>query len=131
MEKFPRHQFNGTWQNKQAKHIMKQQPEGYIVLVHDFSEHYRCSTQKEIQSCYFQKTEVSLHVTIIHRYELKEDGKVDTGAVIQEQFFVITSDLKHEHHFTYHVQKLIIDYLRGIKCPIKTIHEFTDVCQYI
>ena len=33
---------------------------------------YRCSDKNEIQSNYFQKTEVSIHVTILHRDAILE-----------------------------------------------------------
>ncbi|XP_052769500.1 uncharacterized protein LOC128209494 [Mya arenaria] len=107
LKSYPRHQFNSEWQNKQAKFIMEHIPEGDVIAIHDFSENYRCTTQKEIQSTYFQKTEVTIHVTILHRHHV-QDGKLDLDRKIQEQFFVISPDLKHDHHFTYYVQQSVI-----------------------
>ncbi|WAR17050.1 hypothetical protein MAR_031644 [Mya arenaria] len=127
LKSYPRHQFNSEWQNKQAKFIMEHIPEGDVIAIHDFSENYRCTTQKEIQSTYFQKTEVTIHVTILHRHHV-QDGKLDLDRKIQEQFFVISPDLKHDHHFTYYVQQSVIEYLKSINYPLKTVHEFTDGC---
>ena len=58
----------------------------------------RCIEKKnEIQSSYFQKIEVSLHVRIKHRHAVLElDGSDSTSEepnIITEQFFVISPDL--------------------------------------
>jgi hypothetical protein len=42
-------------------------PLGHCVAIHDFFENDKCTEQNEIQSSYFQKLEVSLHVAILHR----------------------------------------------------------------
>ena len=132
LHKFPSHQFRSEWQTKQAKHIIENLPEGDIVAVHDFSENYRCTEKKEIQSSYFQKKEVSLHVTILHRHAMLEvdgvESTVQEPHIIQEQFFVISPDLQHDHHFTYHAQLLLNNYLKSISYPLRTVHEFTDGC---
>ena len=127
LKTYPRHQFNSEWQNKQAKFIMEHMPAGDVITIHDFSENYRCTTKNEIQSTYFQKSEVTIHVTILHRHHVN-NGQLDLNQRVQEQFFVISPDGKHDHHFTYYVQQSIIEYLKSINYPIKTVHEFTDGC---
>ncbi|CAG2208455.1 unnamed protein product [Mytilus edulis] len=59
IETFPVHQHRATWQNEQFQNLVRNLPEKQCVCVHDFSENYRCSELTEIQSAYFQKTEVS------------------------------------------------------------------------
>ncbi|CAC5397887.1 unnamed protein product [Mytilus coruscus] len=102
------------------------------VCVHDFSENYRCSELTEIQSAYFQKTEVSVHVTILHRHALLEydgvDSSEDFPEIITEQFFVISPDLVHDQYFVHKVRNYIAEYLQSISYSVDTMHEFTDGC---
>ncbi|VDI13282.1 Hypothetical predicted protein [Mytilus galloprovincialis] len=90
IETFPVHQHRATWQNEQFQNLVRNLPEKQCVCVHDFSENYRCSELTEIQSAYFQKTEVSVHVTILHRHALLEydgvDSSEDFPEIITEQF---------------------------------------------
>ncbi|CAG2227088.1 unnamed protein product [Mytilus edulis] len=132
LETFPAHQFRAYWQSKQMKSLVENLPIGHCVTVHDFSENYKCTEQNEIQSSYFQKLEVSLHVTILHRHSVLEyDGKDSTAEepnIVTEQFFVISPDQKHDHHYTHCVQNLVSEYLKSINCEISVMHEFTDGC---
>jgi hypothetical protein len=93
----------------------------------------RCADKEELQSSYFQKTEVTLHVTILYRHAVLEvDGKESTPTdphIIREQFFVISDDDKHDQHFVHEVQTQICDYLKSIDYEVDTMHEFTDGCQ--
>ena len=62
---------------------------------------------------------------------LELDGSDSTSEepnIITEQFFVISPDLTHDHHFVHAVQQLIVDYLKSINCPVETMIEFTDGC---
>jgi hypothetical protein len=56
-------------------------------------------TKLNIQSSYFQKTEVSIHVSIIYRHRIQDlDGQSDSddeSDLIEEQFFVISPTKKH------------------------------------
>ncbi|CAC5393263.1 unnamed protein product [Mytilus coruscus] len=132
LETFPAHQFRAYWQSKRMKSLVENLPIGHCVTVHDFSENYKCTEQNEIQSSYFQKLEVSLHVTILHRHSVLEyDGKDSTAEepnIVTEQFFVISPDQKHDHHYTHCVQNLVSEYLKSINCEISVMHEFTDGC---
>ncbi|CAG2210295.1 unnamed protein product [Mytilus edulis] len=93
----------------------------------------KCSAREEIQSSYFQRTEVSLHVSIIYRHAVLEyDGKDSTTEnpnIIKEHFFVVSNDDKHDHHFVHEVQNQIKEYLNSISYNVSTMHEYTDGCQ--
>ena len=87
----------------QLKNIIENLPENECVTVHYFSENYRCTDRVEIQSSYFQRTEVSIHVTLIYRHSLLDvDGESSTPDdpdIVCEHFYVISLDDKHEQHF--------------------------------
>jgi len=126
METFPAHQLRASWQNEAYKDICSNLPANHAVCVHDYSKNYRCSDKKEIQSSYFQRNEVSIHVSIIKRHRTAEDDTPEN--IITEQFFVISYDLKHDRHFTSFVQKCIASYLQSLNLDVKVMHEFCDGC---
>ena len=132
LESFPAHQFRAQWQNKQLKSLIQNLPQDHCVCIHDFSENYKCGEKVELQSSFFAKMEVSLHVTILHRHAVLEydgiESTSDEPQTITEQFFVISPDPSHDHHFTHTVQSLITEYLNSISLNVSTMHEFTDGC---
>ena len=91
-----------------------------------------CVEKNEIQSNYFQRTECSLHVTIIHRHAILEydglDSTDDFPEIITEHFFVISPYLQHDHNFTKCAQQQIKQYLDSISYDVDVMHEFTDGC---
>ena len=132
LDKFPSHMLRAKWQNTQLKSLVKNLPLKHCTTVHDFSENFKCKEQMEIQSDYFQKQEVSIHVTLIYRHAmLNADGvqsTTDDPHVNTEHFHVISNDEKHDHHFTHYVQNQIAEYLRSISCDVDIMHEFCDGC---
>jgi hypothetical protein len=74
------------------------------IVVHDFSENYRCTERIELQSSYFQRSEVSIHVSIIHRHAVLEYDSVPDSEIGTEQFFAISDDLQHDRFFVAEVQ---------------------------
>lgn len=54
-------------------------PLNHCVCVHDFSENNRCTEVKQLQTSYFQKTEVLIHVTILQSYALLDIDGVESS----------------------------------------------------
>ena len=129
---FPAHDFRAIWQGKQMKHLIRNLPVGHCLAVHDYSENYKCSEKFELSSSYFQKVEVSLHVTILYRHaNLEIDGCESTETepnIITEHFIVVSPEARHDHHFTHDVQVLVCDYLHSLNIDFHSLHEFTDGC---
>ena len=104
----------------------------HCVVIHDYSENYGCKEKFELQQTYFQRTEVSIHVSVIYRHAILEVDGVeslpDILFIVTEHFFVISPDDKHDQFFTVKVQNLIRDYLDSIQYNVKVIHELTDGC---
>ncbi|CAG2202023.1 unnamed protein product [Mytilus edulis] len=133
LKTFPSHQFRANWQNKQFKMLKENLPQQHCIFVHDFSENYRCFENTEIQSSYFVRLEISIHVTLIYRLAILEiDGEestIENQSIITEHFFVFSPDESHDTYFTHDVRKLVTNYLSSISAYVTTIHEFTDGCQ--
>ena len=123
--KFAGHRFRSNWQASQLQNLKQTLPENDVICVHDFSENYTCKEHVEIQSDYFMRPEVSLHVTVIYRHWLPSiDGEQPEGAnLVEEQLFCISEDKTHDHHFTHAVQDKVVGYLKSIDYPVNTIHE--------
>ena len=128
---FPSHQFRASWQHKQFKALMANLPLNHACCVRDYSEHYACRYQ-EAQSLYFAQTQASLHVTILYRHSSQErDGVESTKEepkIITEQLFVISPDLKHDHHSVHKCRELLADHLKECGKPVEVLHEWTDGC---
>jgi hypothetical protein len=60
-----------------------------------------------MQSSYFQRTEVSIHVSPIYRHAILEvDGVSSTPEeinIICENFYIILPDEKHDQYFVHYV----------------------------
>lgn len=132
LESFPLHQFRSVWQNKQQKNPIQNLPSNHCLIIHDFSKNYRCFDKQAIQSAYFQKSEISVHVSLIYRHAILEYDEIDSlpnkPEVLCEQFIVFSDDEKHDHHFTYAVCSLVDQYLKSINYNVLVMHEFTDGC---
>lgn len=78
------------------------------------TEHYRCTELKQLQSSYFQKTEleVSINVTIIHRHALLDivgvENSEENTEIVTEHFFVVSVDQQHDQYFVHAVLTLVI-----------------------
>lgn len=99
LETFPSPQHRANWQREQCRNIVQNLPINYAVLFHDYSENHRCSDRTEIQSNYFQRAEVSIYASILHRHAILEVDGVDSIpeslVIVSEQVFVISPDLDH------------------------------------
>lgn len=77
LDSFPGHQFRAKWQQRQMRKIVDGLPQGHAYCIHNYSENYTCQYQDQIQSLYFSQTQVSIHVTILHRHAVEGiDGVV-------------------------------------------------------
>lgn len=132
LEKYTAHAFRARWQAEQLRWLKQHLPPDEVICVHDFSENYSCKEKIEIQSNYFQRTEATLHVSLIYRHAILEVDGIgsadDDPHIVEEHLLVISPDLKHDHHFTHNVQSLICEYLHSIQYDVKTVHEYTDGC---
>ena len=130
LENFPAHQFRANWQRQQYDTLRASLPQDHIIAVHDFSENYRCTLFEEPQATYFDREEVSLHVTILHRHSTEADATdaEEQPSIITEEFFVISTDRGHDAHFVRIVRRLMVQYLTEMGCTVKHLHEFTDGC---
>ncbi len=80
----------------------------YIIKYFSLNYFSDVLPKNELQTQYFQRTEVTIHITILHRHAVLEvDGKEGTDEdpiIVTEQFIVISNDEKHDNNFVHKVQ---------------------------
>ncbi len=132
---FVYHQFRVSWQHAQLEALKEALPQDEIFLIHDFSENAKLILRIETQSGYFDKTEVSIHVTIIYRHAIEEyDGDKSTPeepVIVIEEMFVISPGGKeagpHDADAVHAARVEVHKYLKEeVGCTIKKSHEGTD-----
>ncbi|XP_021351030.1 uncharacterized protein LOC110448874 [Mizuhopecten yessoensis] len=128
LDTFASHQFRASWQLNQLNSLKDDLPPKACLVIHDFSENYRCIEKDELQSSYFSKPEVSIHVSVIYRYGVIEYDQVDEEEIVSEILFVVSDDLTLDQHFVHRVQKEIKDHLDNIHYEVDSMIEFTDGC---
>ena len=132
LRSFPYHEFSASWQSEQLRSLLDNLHQNHCITINDYSESYRCFDKTEIQTGYFHKIEVSIHVTLLYRHAVLEvdsiESTVDNPAIIKEEFFVISEDDKRDQHFTHYVQKKVSEYVLRINYNPKVMHEFNDGC---
>ena len=91
LDKFAGHQFRAQWQNEQLSSLRENLLPNHCVVIHDYSENYGCKEKFELQQTYFQRTEVSIHVSVIYRHAILEVDGVeslpDIPFIVTEHFF--------------------------------------------
>ena len=129
---FPAHQFRAGWQHQQMQDLKMHLPLNEVICVHDYSENYTCQDQDQSQSSYYGQTQVSIHVTILHRHAISRvDGTQSTLSdphIVTEHLFAISDDLQHDHQSVHNCRKLVANYLKSIGCQVDVMHEWTDGC---
>lgn len=106
---FPYHQFRASQQSEQLRSLLDNLPHTHCITINDYSESYKCFDKTEIQTGYFQKIEVSIHVTLLYHHAVLEidsiESTVNNPVIIKEELFVISEDDKRDRYFTHYVQK--------------------------
>lgn len=120
------HLFVARWQQQMFSHITKEVPDHCVVVVLDFAENYRCSSQDEIQSAHWAVNQVTVH-PIVAWYNCQECEK---SHVSQEALIFISDDLTHDWHAVNHFTVLASKYLKEKRLPhgIQQQIQFTDGC---
>ncbi|CAG2187400.1 unnamed protein product [Mytilus edulis] len=89
-------------------------------------------SRKKKSNQLLQRTECSIHVTVMHRHAIfrirwcRQYRRISGNNY--GTFFVISPDLQHDNDFTKYVQKKVKEYLDSISYTVDHMHEFTDGC---
>ncbi|KAH3799711.1 hypothetical protein DPMN_153323 [Dreissena polymorpha] len=99
LESFTQHQFSANWQINQLNVLKQCLPENTCLVINDYLENYRCIEKDELQSGYFGKNEVSIHVSVIYHHAVDEYEHLNENELVSELIFCISPDGTHDHFF--------------------------------
>ena len=102
---FFEHYYAQIYQHKMYKSCFINLKSGVAILIQDFSRNRDIYTQSEIKSCYWTRTQVTMHPTVI--YFIDMEGRLHR--IVLTHLSDITL---HDSHIVHYITKDCIDYLR-------------------
>ena len=84
----------------------------------DFSEDYRCRSQEEVQSAYWNSTAISLHPVVIY-YRIGDTLKV-------KSYVFILNEMRNDAKFIYALLEILNSELKALIPDLSHCHYFTD-----
>ena len=106
MQTMAMHLFFSVWQRKQLQYLQENIPDNWAVSVADFAMNYKCVTQDEISSAFYNYVQVTLHPTVVY-YKCPQ-----CDSTVQEACVFISSDLKHDASAVAQFNDRMIKYLK-------------------
>jgi hypothetical protein len=102
LQRFITHNFVACWQSDQAK-LLRSSLQGSIILTHiDFTENYTFQVQNEIQSMYYQSSQITILVQVTYSTTLSTVGGVEDSSLMRETHYYISDDKMHDTVFVHH-----------------------------
>lgn len=97
-------------------------------MVMDYSENYSCRYQHEVQSAFFEPTQVIIHPIMLY-YKKNIDGK---DAMVKNAITGISDETKRDCHGVKVFEEQAINIAKKEMPSLKTVHQWTDgsACQY-
>lgn len=121
IEKFTEHYDVMRTQYKQTRILKENLPPGEIVKHMDFAENYSCKTADEIQSAYWNATQVTLHPMVIYFRDADE-------SLAHKSYVAVSNTLSHASGTVLTImEKLFHEVIDLPGCAeIKYVHYWTD-----
>lgn len=95
MHSYTPHIFRANWQHGQMSECISKLKHGQVMVVMDFAENYKCGSQNEVQSAYFDQNMVTIHPMM---YYYKKENKDHEEILVKYAVIGISDDLKHDGH---------------------------------
>ena len=115
------HFFHSRWQMNDCQQCVKNNEEGQVIIVHDFSQNYTCAVQDEVQSGNLDRNLATVHPSVIY-FKCTEGCK----QTVTLEYIHISSDLKHDQFAVNRLQSNCLEELRRLKVSVKKLIEFMD-----
>ena len=102
-------------QVKQLKEIL---PSNHAMVQMDFAEDYKCQSQDEIQSAYWNATQVTLHPTVVY---YKEENTLE-----HKSFVFVSDEPAHNASTVFAILKKLVPEIKKIVPNLDMVHYWTD-----
>ncbi|XP_026724527.1 uncharacterized protein LOC113497006 [Trichoplusia ni] len=121
IDKYMKHCGRMVSQQEAIKEIKEQlKPEEAVIHV-DYSENYKCSYAKEIQSAHFgaSKPQITIHTSVLYFFDVNMQKQTQC-------FATFSPNLRHDTAAVWAHMDPIIDYLKAHSPQITTFHIVSD-----
>lgn len=122
LQRLPIHLFRATWQHRQIGRSiasLQKKPKS-ICLVMDFAENYSCRQQNEVQSAYFDQTQVVIHPMMAYYHRGNQ--------LIKHTMVGVTDDYKKDAHLVEEFLKAALRILEEEVPELEELHIWSDGC---
>lgn len=128
VQRFIWHNFEARWQVDQAKLLRQCLQRGTILTHIDFAENYTFQVQNEIQSLYFNSTQMTILVQVTYYTTAALDDANDTVQLVRETHYYLSDDRTHDTLFAQHCLMSHWRWFTSTKFTPHTHHVFSDGC---
>ena len=128
VQRFIKHNFEARWQSEQSKLLRQCLQRGTILSHIDFAENYTFQVQNEIQSMYFQSTQMTILVHVTFYVARTSDDKNEEPHLVRKTHYYISDDRSHDTLFVQHCLMLHWRWFMSIKFTLTTHYVFSDGC---
>ena len=118
LAEFREHFYRIKTQYQGQRELKENLKKGHIAIHMDFSEDYRCRSQEEVQSAYWNSIAVSLHPVVVY-YRIGDTLKV-------KSYVFISNETRHDAKFVYALLKILNPELKALIPDLSHCHYFTD-----
>ena len=105
-------------QYNQVKRLKEILPNNNVLVQMDFAEDYKCQSQDEIQSSYWNTTQVTIHPAVVY---YKDDDNLK-----HKSFVFVSDEPEHNASTVYAILKKLIPEIKIIIPDLKMVHYWTD-----
>ena len=102
-------------QFKQLKEIL---PSNHAMVQMDFAEDYKCQSQDEIQSAYWNATQVTLYPTVVY---YKEENTLE-----RKSFIFVSNEPAHNASTVFAILRKLVPEIKKIVPNLDMVHYWTD-----
>ena len=132
LHKLPSHEFRRLWQQEQFKRMQAELPLGWLLVCMDFSENMDFTSAGAAQSCHWTTSNCTLHIACVWRHAVMSIDGVESTAehpiIVKERFNFVSDDNKHDLHFVFECQKLMLQHYKQLGVTFPKVLEWTDGC---
>ena len=118
MQDFEQHVKRVTTQYNEIRHLKENLPPNHMIVQMDFSENYSCKSLDEVQSAYFNQTNVTLHPVVAYHHG--PDGNLK-----HTSYIIVSDEMGHKSSTVLAFVDAIMPDLKSLD-TLDTIHYWTD-----
>ena len=118
ISEFREHAKRVSTQCKAQRTLKENLKDGHVAIHLDFAEDFRCRSQEEVQSAYWNTSTVTLHPAVVYFCQAEK--------VKVKSFVFVSNEIRHDAKFIFALLKKIIPHIKLLVPNAKHCHFFSD-----